>query len=64
MSAMHEFERRADQHRMEALKKIDAVAQEHGDDASFADEANNEVISSSVDGDKLEGSAHPFSILS
>jgi hypothetical protein len=64
MSVMHEFERRADQHRMEALKKIDAVAQEHGDDASFADEANNEVVSSSVDGDKLEGNAHLFGILS
>ena len=51
MSVMHEFERRADQHRMEALKKIDAVAQEHFEDASFADEANSEVIS---DDDKLE----------
>jgi hypothetical protein len=56
MSAMHEFERRADQHRMDALKKIDAVAQEHGDNASFAEEANCEIISSSADGDNLEGS--------
>jgi len=51
MSVMHEFERRADQHRMEALKKIDAVVQEHVEDASFADEANSEVIS---DDAKLE----------
>jgi hypothetical protein len=57
MSVMHEFERRADQHRIEALKKIDAVAQDHGDDSSFT--ANNEVISSSVDSNKLERSGHP-----
>ena len=49
MSVMHELERRADQHRMEALKKIDSVVQEHVEDASF--EANSEVIS---DDDKLE----------
>jgi hypothetical protein len=56
---MHELEKRADQHRVEALKKIDAVAQENGDDASFADEANNEVTSNSVEVEELAHSGHP-----
>jgi hypothetical protein len=41
MSVMHELEKRADQHRVEALKKIDAVEREHGDEASFAAEDND-----------------------
>jgi hypothetical protein len=58
MSVMHELERRADQHRVEALKKIDAVAQAYGDDASFADEANNAVTSNSAEVEELAHSSH------
>lgn len=61
MSVMHELEKRADQHRVEALKKIDAVEHEQGDGASFAAEGNNgpvdegrkEVGSNCVEADKL-----------
>ena len=45
MSAMHELEKRADQHRLEALKKIDAVTQERGDDVSSSGETTDEAIS-------------------
>jgi hypothetical protein len=66
MSVMHELEKRADQHRVEALKKIDAVEQEHGDGISFAaeghkglvDEASKEVGSDSVEADKLTRDWH------
>ena len=65
MSVMHELEKRADQHRVEALKKI-AVEQEHGDGISFAaeghkgpvDEASKEVGSNSVEADKLARDWH------
>jgi hypothetical protein len=59
MSVMHELEKRADQHRVEALKKIDAVAQEYGDDGSFSGEANSEVTSNSVEVEELAHSGHP-----
>ena len=41
---MHELEKRADQHRVEALKKIDAVEQQQGDGASFTDESHNRAV--------------------
>jgi hypothetical protein len=46
---MHELEKRADQHRVEALKKIDAVEQEQVDAASFADENSGAVDEASKD---------------
>ena len=59
MSAMHELEKRADQHRLEALKKIDAVAQAYGDNASFADEASDDVTSNSAEVEKLANRGYP-----
>ncbi|HVH89604.1 MAG TPA: hypothetical protein VM912_23005 [Terriglobales bacterium] len=43
MPTLHELEKRADQHRQEALKKIDALAQEpnqQGDEARGSDDSS------------------------